>query len=217
MNVFSRLKAIFLPRICRGGDTLFYRIPWFSASISLLSIVVTLSPNGLIRLCFDRLAIEQGEWWRLITGHLVHSSYNHLLWDVLAFFCIAAYVELKSIKLLWISLIGGFVAVNLLLLSSWSGLSLYCGLSGMLFAPLTLALWLNWQRSTGIYAVAPVIICAGKLVWEISQSNTFFVTSGWPAYPLAHVAGVVGGLAVCILIYAGSQLRRLSSNFGAKI
>lgn len=199
MHIFIKLKAFFLPRISRGGNTSSYSIPWFSASISLLSIAMSLSPNGLMKFCFDRLAIGQGEWWRLISGHLVHSSCDHLLWDVLAFFFIAAYVELKSMKLLWVSLISGGIAVNMLLLSPWSGLTFYCGLSGILFAPLTFALWLNWQRSIGIYAIAPIIICVGKLVWELTQLNALFMVSGWPPYPLAHVAGVAAGIAACVL------------------
>lgn len=200
MDILTKLKALFLPRIYRGGNTLSYRIPWFSASISLLAIVMTLSPNGLMLLCFDRLAIARGEWWRLITGHLIHSSYDHLLWDVLAFFCVAVYIELKSLKLLWVALLSGCVSVDALLLSPWSGLSFYCGLSGLLFAPLCVALWLNWQKATGIYATAPVLICVGKVVWELSQPSAFLVTSGWPAYPMAHVAGIIGGVLVCLRI-----------------
>lgn len=154
-----------------------------------------------MRFCFDALAIEQGEWWRLITGHLVHSSPDHLLWDALAFFCVATYVEAKSPKLLLISLLAGFVAVNVLLLSPWSSLLYYCGLSGVLFAPLTLALWLHWQRSTGFLAAAPIIICTGKVIWELSQQATLLVASSWPAYPEAHLAGIVGGLLACFVGY----------------
>jgi len=183
------------------------RVPWFTLVITLCAVLLSLATDTLMMFCFDRVAIEHGEWWRLITGHLVHSSFDHLWWDVLAFFCVGWYLEVKSLKLLLIALLSGFVMVNGLLLSAWSPLLYYCGLSGLLFAPLTLALWLHWQRNKGLFGVIPLLICLGKVIWECSQQSTLLVSSGWPAYPQSHLAGIVGGLLACSICHCVMQRR----------
>jgi len=176
-------------------------VPWITMVVTLCSVFLSLTPGALTGFCFDSVAIGQGEWWRLISGHLVHSSFDHLLWDALAFFCVGCYLELKSPKLLLIALLVGFVAVNSLLLSPWSSLQYYCGLSGLLFAPLTLALWIHWQCRKGLLGIAPMLVCISKVVWECSQHSTLFVASNWPAYPQAHLAGIMGGVVACFIGY----------------
>lgn len=193
-------QALLFPRSKRGGSKVLFRLPWCSFTLAALVVVAYLVPGSLAWFCFDRQAIGEGEWWRLITGHLVHSSPSHLLWDVLAFICIAAYVECYSRGVLLASIVAGALAVDTLLLSPWSTLDFYCGLSGLLFAPLTVALWQHWQSNRGIYSVAPVLACCAKVSWEIGTADGWLVTSGWPAYPEAHLAGIVGGL-VCLFGY----------------
>jgi len=193
-------KALF-PWLARWKRAAALTVPWFTMTITLCSVLLSLTPDVLMDFCFDSEAIEQGEWWRLITGHLVHSSFDHLWWDALAFLCVGCYLEVKSLKLLLIALLSGFVTVNGLLLSPWSPLLYYCGLSGLLFAPLTLALWMHWQCKKGLLAILPMLVCIVKVVWECSQQSTLLVTSGWPAYPQAHLAGIVGGVLACFISY----------------
>jgi len=176
-------------------------VPWVTMAVTLCSVLLSLSPGALMAFCFDSVSIGQGEWWRLITGHLVHSSLDHLWWDELVFFCVGCYLEVRSLKLLVMALLSGLVAVNGLLLSPWSSLMYYCGLSGLLFAPLTLALWGHWQCKKGLFAILPMLVCIVKVVWECSQQSTLLVTSGWPAYPQAHLAGIVGGVLTCFISY----------------
>jgi hypothetical protein len=66
-------------------------LPW--RSILLIAAAVTAygfagpAPGDWV---FDRLAIEQGEWWRLITGHWVHSGPEHAAWNIAALGLFAA-------------------------------------------------------------------------------------------------------------------------------
>lgn len=182
-------------------------VPWITMAITLFSVLLSLMPDALVLFCFDTVAIEQGEWWRLISGHLVHSSFDHLWWDTLAFFCVGCYLEVKSPKLLLTALLLGLVTVNGLLLSPWSSLLYYCGLSGLLFAPLTLALWVHWQSNKGLFSVIPLLVCLAKVIWECSLKSTLLVASGWPAYPQSHLAGIVGGLLACSICHRLMQRR----------
>lgn len=201
MKFLVCLHGALFPQSDRGEGAAPLTFPWISVAFTLVSIALSMYPSGLMHFCFDAQAIAQGEWWRLLTGHLVHSSAEHLIWDALAFFCVGVYVEVNSSRLLAMSLLAGLLSVDLLLLSAWSPLLFYCGLSGILFAPLAVALWLHWQNSRGLLSVAPMMICAGKIIWELVQQNNLLVNSGWPAYPPAHLAGIVGGLLVCFVGY----------------
>lgn len=194
-------RTVLFPWLGWGKRAAGLTAPWFTMAITLCSVLLSLMPDALMGFCFDSVAIGQGEWWRLISGHLVHSSFDHLWWDALAFFCVGCYLEARSPKLLLIALSIGLVAVNGLLLSPWSSLFYYCGLSGLLFAPLTLALWLHWHRNKGLLAITPMLVCISKVVWECSQHSTLLVTSGWPAYPQAHLAGIAGGVLACFISY----------------
>ncbi|MEJ2591946.1 MAG: hypothetical protein P8178_11180, partial [Candidatus Thiodiazotropha sp.] len=57
--------------------------PWRSLLLTTLALVLYLwagaAPQAWV---YDRFAIAQGEWWRLFTGHWVHSDGEHALWDI---------------------------------------------------------------------------------------------------------------------------------------
>src|SRR5947208_1629568 len=60
------------------------KIPIVTLIVVSLSAVVYLLPVGP-QLVYDRSAILNGEWWRLVTGHWVHFSSEHFLYDTAAF------------------------------------------------------------------------------------------------------------------------------------
>ena len=44
----------------------------------------------------DRGGLEDGQVWRLFTGHFAHWSADHLWWDLAAFVVLAGFVESRS-------------------------------------------------------------------------------------------------------------------------
>ena len=54
-------------------------IAWFVTAV--VSAVATSRPE---RWALDIARVVQGEWWRLASGHLVHLSWQHLRYDLLA-------------------------------------------------------------------------------------------------------------------------------------
>lgn len=209
MGTLHNLKRPFAPPFSLPKRRARTRLPLLTLGVALVSTLLT-DLGALSAWCFDLAAIvDQQQWWRLISGHLVHSTGNHLLWDMIAFLVCAGYLECRSRVLLAVTLVAGICGVNLLLVSPLAEHSSYCGLSGVLFAPLAVAVILygkaNGQKHHGWLAWAPAFICAGKLVWELLTQQTLLVDSPWQPYPEAHLAGAMAGL----LVYAGfSFLRR---------
>ncbi|MEZ0123725.1 MAG: rhombosortase [Candidatus Reddybacter sp.] len=143
---------------------------------------------------FDRTAVSDGEWWRLLTAHFTHSSTSHALWDVLAFTGVTLWLSQYSIKQMMISVVLGIVAVDILLLSSLSTLDYYCGLSGILFSTLVLACYRFRQVNRGVIGLLPMFVVSTKVLWELSFQSIIFVDTAWQAYPDAHLAGLTAGL-----------------------
>jgi len=159
---------------------------------------------------FDKKMIFNGEYWRLFSGHFVHSDSQHLLWNALGLLMLGMMLEQRSTPALWISVGFGIVSVSAWLLSPWSQLSVYCGLSGVLNSLLVMALWLEWRRDkTLIYLVVGCLALA-KILVELSTQQALFIDTHWPPYPPAHLAGFLGGLMAVILV----KCRRTSSEDG---
>lgn len=64
-----------------GGITLPWRSILLGAGAVLAYLVLGAAPEDWV---FDRVAITQGEWWRLVTGRWVHSDLAHAGWDITA-------------------------------------------------------------------------------------------------------------------------------------
>lgn len=181
------------PPASAGG---FISMPVITFSIILLALPFSLTPE-LFRLgYFNQTLIGEGQLWRLISGHLSHTSPSHLGWDLLAFALAAGYLERHSKQLLFLSLLGGLITVNGLLLSPWSGVASYAGLSGILFAPLFISLLIFARKQPSLNGWLPMLICMGKVIWEQFSGQALLSQSPWPPYPAAHLAGILAGISV---------------------
>ncbi|MBN1009073.1 rhombosortase [Amphritea pacifica] len=181
-----------------GGS---FQLPWITLALLLFCLPLSLSAD-LFQLGYaDRSLILEGQLWRLITGHLCHTSLSHLGWDLLAFVIAAGYLELNSRSALLASLCVGVVSIDALLLSPWSAVNSYAGLSGLLFAPLVLCLFIFARKQQALNGWLPMLICLAKLIWEQFSQQALLSQSPWPPYPAAHLAGALGGM-----IYLGFAL-----------
>ncbi len=183
--------------------------------IHTISLVVTLiALHWLVSdktlLYFSAADIAQGETWRIVTGHLVHADREHLLWNCLGLAVLGMLIEHRSRFMLWTALGAGIASVSALLLTPFSQLEYYCGLSGVLNTLLLTALWLEWQRSRSWLII--VITCGSiaKAVIEVSLGASIVTHISWPPYAWSHVAGLMGGL---IIIFCHYCPVKLSNNF----
>lgn len=154
----------------------------------------------------EREAIVQGQWWRLVSGHVLHVDHPHLALNLIAFALLAGYLESHSRTLLWLSLASGLVAVNGLLLSPWSELTRYCGLSGLLNSLFVVALYLSARVLEKRWLVMLIGAYIIKLSFEFLITLNTAATAAWPPYPPAHVTGALGGLAA-LMVFTGVNRR----------
>ena len=167
-------------------------------TISLLTVLICLHclVEDKTQLYFSAADILQGETWRLVSGHFMHADSQHLLWNCLGLAVLGTLLEYRSRCVLMASLAIGIIIVSALLLTPWSHLNYYCGLSGVLNTLLLVALWFEW-RLTRSWMIT-LIACGSlaKVLVEVYQGSSIMTHISWPPYAWSHVAGLIGGLLV---------------------
>ena len=182
---------------------------FFKIAIAI-TFLVSFSQLYFEQLVFDKVAIENGEYWRLLTCHFIHSSFSHGFWDVLAFSGSLVWLARYSAKTLVPAVLAGITTVSMLLLSDFSPFQYYCGLSGILFSPLVVAAYHHANHHKNIVGFAPILVISAKLVIDFVSDSTVFVNTNWYAYPESHLAGATAGLAIiCSGICIGKRTHLL--------
>ena len=167
------------------------RANFYAVLISLvLSIsLVSIYPNALQLLMWDREAINAGQWWRLLTAHLVHLDARHLLLNVFGLLLIVEMLcqTMAALDLISLLLTGG-IGVSGLLWYLQASLQWYAGLSGVLYSLWAAGAALTWLSGRQRFAVCAWI----ALVAKLSLFN--HSVSSMPVVSIAHVYGAASGL-----------------------
>ena len=191
-------------RLAQCCDSLWSSI--VTISTGAVAALAATSEGAQLALQFDRTAIGEGQVWRIVTGHLVHWSTNHFLWDAVMFGVLGAVCERADRRRYVACLLGSAVVISAAIAGLLPDTILYRGLSGVDSALFILAsvVWLRgaWRDRNLAFATVVVIALAGfigKLVYEVTTGATLFVDSagaGFVPLPLAHAVGAAVGAAV---------------------
>lgn len=177
------------------------RFPWLTVGLTLLTAAFMLLPLDLQQaLYFDYASVQSGNLISAISGHWIHADWEHLCWNFVALGVLGIIIEKRSRVLLVSGLLAGMMSVDLLLLSSFSDLAYYCGLSGLLNTLLGLALWLHWKETGSRLVLVGAILSIGKIVVETYSGNAIFTHFSWPPFAQAHIAGLLG-TPLAIVLY----------------
>ena len=167
--------------------------------VALLAVCLLLAAGGdPVREVgrWQRDAIDTGEYWRLVSGHLVHLGFGHLWPNLVALVIIGLLFEDVFRNADWLRLgAGSVVAIDLGLYVLNPSVSWYVGLSGVLHgyvAAGALALIIRRER-LGFVLAAGV---ATKLIFEQVFGPVPFTAAsvGGPVVVAAHLYGVIGAL-----------------------
>lgn len=168
------------------------------------AVVVFFVPELQNALIYDRAAITSGEWWRLLTGNLIHHSTTQLIFDVVAFSVAGALVEVRRHAHFIILCMVAGACVGVVLYLAKPEMLYYAGLSGIVTA-LVVYLCLNglgdttWWRWLCAGALTLVVVKIGvELVYDstlvgLAEPQLFV------PMPLSHVTGAVTALIFFLL------------------
>jgi rhomboid family GlyGly-CTERM serine protease len=173
------------------------------AAVALSCIAIHLLPATHEWLTYDRAAIRNGEWWRLLTCHLVHFSTRHLLHNLAAFVVISGLlVKIEGGPKPFL-LILGMLFVSFGLLRLRPAMAFYAGLSGIV----SLLVWqfaLNGFRSIPkhrTFFAFLLLALAGKLAFEFASGNSLAISFDYPAVieSMAHFLGALFAITCALL------------------
>lgn len=169
------------------------RMPIVTLLLCCSTYMLFLLPAPLQTLLyFDTDQLLAGNSMGLITGHWMHADSEHLWWNLAAFVVLGAILEGRSRRLLlWTITVGSF-CVDLLLLSTYSELQRYCGLSGLLNTLLGGVLYIYWRDTGSKLVVVIGGLCLGKIALELASGQSIFTDTAWPPFAAAHLAGILG-------------------------
>ena len=165
--------------------------------VGLLAAAVVLlwltGETGRELLRYERTAVLQGQYWRLITGHLVHGSGQHLLLNAVGLGLIAALFPREYSLRGWLLILGSSVAViDLGFVFLEPQLQWYVGLSGVLHGALAAGAISWWRHESKPLAAALTAVLVGKLVWE-QWHGALPLSGDMPVVVDAHLYGAIGG------------------------
>lgn len=176
------------------------KVPWLTLVTCALALLLHLAGGALFNnLVFDKHAIANGEIWRIITGHFVHSDAEHFFWDVLALGVLGFFVELTRPKDFLPCLLFSCLAVSGFLLFSNISVLSYCGLSGALNGLLVLAVFIQWKETRSIVYAGIFFGTIAKIMYEFCTRQTLFANVTLQAVPEAHAVGLIAGIFYIII------------------
>ncbi len=179
--------------------------PLASIGLAAFASLLFLLPALAEPLELDSSVFKTGEWWRLITGHLVHFDLQHFAVDTLTLLLLGSACELIDAKRArWTLAISALtVSVGVVLFAS--NIEIYRGLSGIdsaLFTFLGVQLWRRYRErgganNTALLGLLPVALFIGKIAFEITSGTSLFApNSAFAPVPVAHLIGGITGLVV---------------------
>jgi rhomboid family GlyGly-CTERM serine protease len=179
----------------------YWAVPLVIATVS--SVAALAGNTGREVLRYDRLAIQDGEFWRLVSGHFVHLGLQHLLLNFAGLVLVWLLVGRQyTIRQWWLVIAISLAVIDLGFWYLDTGLHWYVGLSGLLHG-LLLAGAIAAFRSMPAEAAIICVALVGKLVYEqlMGPLPGSEATAGGAVITNAHLFGAVGGALGSTLLW----------------
>lgn len=188
--------------IKNAGNGAFIRVfGYFSLFLSVcvfLQLVI-----GVEGAAFSRQDIAGGEWWRLLTSHLVHANLQHMLWNMGgALLCMLVFRHDVPVRH-WL-----YSAVFISLFSSLcmyfvylSGVG-YVGFSDTLYGWILMGL-LALLPKEKLLAIVLLTLLVGRLLYEYFVPGSPFddVLSAGRVAKESHLYGLLGGFLYALFFF----------------
>jgi rhomboid family GlyGly-CTERM serine protease len=150
---------------------------------------------------YDRAALETGQLWRLLTGHLVHLGWGHLWPNILALLLISGLVEefLKPTEFA-VASVAAALGIDAGLYAFDPGVPWYVGLSGVLHGLVACGALMMLQARQFRIGAALGLGLAAKLAFEQIHGPIPFTqaSAGGPVIVAAHLYGTISGALAAV-------------------
>jgi rhomboid family GlyGly-CTERM serine protease len=176
------------------------RVPVVTLLMLSGAVMVALMPRMSAWLIYDRSAILSGQFWRLFTGHWVHFSIAHLVWDAIPLGIAGWIIESRGWpRFGWFCLLTPWM-ISAAALIFEPHMSFCGGLSGMATAMITLLVLdgLSDAPTWRWVCVAALLALVTKICFELATGHGLFVSgNGVPAVVSVtnHATGAIAALA----------------------
>jgi len=200
--------------LVRGPNNPSGRVGIGAAIIGLVVLAMVLlwlgGDHTRVALRYERARILDGELWRLLTGHMVHGDFQHLLLNMVGASIVIGLFRQTYGVLEWIVvLVVSVVAIDIGFLLLEPQLTWYVGASGVLYGGLAAGAVAWWRTESKWLALALTAVVLGKFAWEQTQGALPF-SGDMTVIVNAHVYGAVGGALTALAIEALHVWRKQS-------
>lgn len=176
--------------------------------------ITSFKPEAPILFRYDALAIQDGEWWRLLSAHFTHSTWNHFALNMLGLFIMSYLFSQVATWLRWLSLM---IFVSLFSSACFyffqSNDYIYVGMSDTLHGVIiayALLDFKNFKLGSSILIVGTL----GKVIWE---QTPFYVEAsaefiGGRVATESHFYGAIGGLILGLVFLFLEKRNQLNNS-----
>ncbi len=165
----------------------------------LLLLPTLIGDGGQAWLRYERSALAQGQWWRLLTAHLVHLDLRHALLNAAGLALLWALFARDYLPKAWLAiLLGAIAAIDAGLWLGDSTVQWYVGSSGVLHGAMAAGVLAHIRRRERDGWVLAALLAA-KLLYEQSVGALPF-SGNDPVVVDAHLYGVLGGMATAAFL-----------------
>jgi len=175
---------------------------WWLLGLLILTVVLlaVLGEQGRIWLRLERALVLQGEYWRLITGHLVHLGWIHLFWNLVGVaLLVRLFPDHYSLRQWLLIVLLCLLAVDVGLVFLKPQLIWYVGMSGVLHGLVAAGGVAWWRYEIKRLPLALSVILLSKLAWE--QWRGPVPLTGADVVVDAHLYGAIGGALAGLIVW----------------
>ncbi len=190
-------------------------VPYLSLILGALALPLFFLQDAGHFFQYDRTAIATGEFWRILTGHWTHWSFDHFLWCTISFIAFGSLCERLNRRGFIIVLTFSTIIIPVFGWFADPAMGLYRGLSGICSGLFVAACLMLMQQALARKALSDlampifaVLLFLAKILFECLTGQTLFVNSSiFTPVPLIHLAGGIVGLTTGIVTGIEQQIQ----------
>ena len=178
--------------------------------VVILSLSIFLQIIGTLEEFRLETATAIDQPWRLITGHLIHVGWTHLVINIIgAIFIWILVGRAFNLKIWLLAFVMIGATVNLGLINLSNDVEWYAGLSGILHGLIVAGVLVRLERSDYLgFALLGGITAKFVLEWHEGGSQSMATLIGARVISDAHVYGAFGGLLFSTFVLSARRLTR---------